>query len=62
MITINMASTLPQSFHHSLHVGTRSHSSALHFSLCLKKKRRRKRKKEKLFLANNKFIAKGISL
>lgn len=46
MITINIISTTPQSFHHLLHVGMINHSSALHLLL-----------KKKFFLTNNKFIA-----
>lgn len=46
MITINMISTMPQSFHYLFHVGMISNSSALHFWL-----------KKKFFLTNNKFRA-----
>lgn len=46
MITINMISTMPQSFHYWFHVGMISNSSALHFWL-----------KNKFFLINNKFKA-----
>lgn len=41
-----MISTTPQSFHHLVHVGMISNSSALHFLL-----------KKKFFFTNNKFIA-----